>query len=508
MVHGVSHRGSTWWGVVPALVAAATLGLASAAPAAEPVPPSFYGINGQALFGQPLVRWHGELTAMADDGLGTMRKDAMWETAEPDPPDPQTGEHTWVWWPFDMWMKAMAEAHVAWYPILDYGSRWAGALPGDERSAPDPEAFSAYAAAFAGRYGRHGDFWTEHPELPYSPVTDYEIWNEPNLPLFWHGQERAAEDYVDLYLAARRALHAVDPEAVAVAGALSSAGEGSGIPFVQRMIAHRPDAAGQVDAFSYHPYADTALISGWLIAQLRVALDAAFGPGVPLHVTEVGWSTVGLLTDADRARELTWLANALPASGCGVTRFLPHTWLTREQDPADIEDWYGLHNADGTPKPSETAYALAVHAVRQAGPPDDPAYGLCTPIVPPPDPDPGPGPVPAPDPDPPPPDPLPDPPIERPSPVRVPQPPRLTAKLAVHGRTLTVTVRSAAGAATGRTVVATRGRVARTLTRVRTGVFRRTLPRTGRWRVAVRSPATGAWKAQTIVRTVQVRRSR
>ena len=42
-------------------------------------------------------------------------------------------------------------------------------------------AWQRFLTNFVHRYGPEGSFWAAHPNLPYHPVTSYEIWNEPNL---------------------------------------------------------------------------------------------------------------------------------------------------------------------------------------------------------------------------------------------------------------------------------------------------------------------------------------
>ncbi len=81
--------------------------------------------------------------------------------------------------------------------------RRAGGDPGAARSstgtpgwaAPEPNvlpvsnplqrwAWSSFLRAAAERYGRDGEFWEEHPDLPYLPIKRWEIWNEQNIVSF------------------------------------------------------------------------------------------------------------------------------------------------------------------------------------------------------------------------------------------------------------------------------------------------------------------------------------
>ena len=45
--------------------------------------------------------------------------------------------------------------------------------------------FAAYATAFMKRYGPHGAFWKANPKLHQVPVTNVEVWNEPDNVNDW-----------------------------------------------------------------------------------------------------------------------------------------------------------------------------------------------------------------------------------------------------------------------------------------------------------------------------------
>jgi hypothetical protein len=46
--------------------------------------------------------------------------------------------------------------------------------------AEEIPGWTAFAQNAVKRYGYSGEFWAAHPGLPYLPVTEWEIWNEPN----------------------------------------------------------------------------------------------------------------------------------------------------------------------------------------------------------------------------------------------------------------------------------------------------------------------------------------
>jgi hypothetical protein len=238
-----------------------------------------------------------------------------------------------------------------------------------------------YAAAVARRYGRGGDFWRKHPELPQLPVTKYEIWNEQNTEYFWRGQADAPEYYAELYLAARAAIKAVDPGARVIVGGLALENTGVTDPddFVTRMYRHRPELAGNVDAIGFHPY--TPDVAGVYIKlrEIRATLSGVGAGDVPLELTELGWTTA-TASESHRADALARLADELPRSDCNVASLAPHTWVAQEKDASDGEDWFGIYNLDATPKPSGSAYLGSVQRVRSgavSGP-----LSICSPAQP------------------------------------------------------------------------------------------------------------------------------
>jgi hypothetical protein len=356
-----------------AALAALLITAATAASASAGVSDGIYGVNVQQVFSGPSSSWEPRLSAIQAGGVDLGRIDARWQNVEPNAPS-SSGSHSYNWSMYDSIAQAMAQHNIRWYPIVDYSTKWSGVIPGDSNSAVAPEHlgdFAAYATAFARRYGRGGTFWQSHPSLPQLPVTSYEIWNEENSTVFWRPQDDAPERYADLYMSARSAIKSVDSQADVVVGGLALGGYGGGadeIAFMQRMLAHRPDLAGNVDAVGLHPYQANVADTEMRIARFRQSLDQILGPQVPIEITEVGWTTTSV-SDAERGADLAQLAEDLPRSDCNVTRFLPYTWITEEQSSSDSEHWFGIANADGTVKPSGQGYLNAVGTMESSSAP-------------------------------------------------------------------------------------------------------------------------------------------
>jgi len=355
------------------LLAAVIAFLPASALAAGPAPDQFYGVNPGDLFKLPQSQWDGQLQAIADDGVQVVRMGAWWSDLEPAPPT--NGVHGYSWSDIDKQVVALARHNLQWEPLLCFSATWGSTIPGDYSGAPDgTKNFASFAAALVQRYGPGGSFWAEHPELPAQPVTAYEVWNEENAKVYWHPS--TPEDYADLYAATRSAIHGVDPNARVVVGGLAAADTSSVLApadFLRKMVAHRPDLKGNMDAIALHPYARDPQGVYSKIAQFRHDLDAIVGPGIPIELTEIGWSTTDT-PESKRADYLRELASTLPRTDCGLDRMTAYAWIGPEQDSGDREQWFGIAN-----KPSETAFASSVRMMRglTGGAPTD-TINLCS----------------------------------------------------------------------------------------------------------------------------------
>lgn len=349
--------------------AGATLALVAAMAPSASAEPAELGVNANRVFNDAFDsnRWNLHLGAIRDSGIRMARADAFWEAVEPNRPDAD-GEHDYDFTYLDFIAIAMANHELRWQPILDYSALWASSVPGNDHAPPnDPDDYAGYAAAFAERYGRGGSLWEQYDPKTEPAVTTYEIWNEPNLDHFWQPAPDPAR-YMELYVKARAAIKAVDPEAVVLVGGLVP-----GTGFERALYATRPDAAELIDGVAFHPYAATADGVVREVRNLRATLEEVGDPDAPIHLTELGWVTNPPnawlhASDEQRAQNLAAAVRALAWSDCGVATVIPYTWTTPESNPDDIEDWYGMYHPDGTHSATSRAYAEVV-AERNAATP-------------------------------------------------------------------------------------------------------------------------------------------
>jgi hypothetical protein len=322
-----------------------------------------FGVNVNRLFDDRTytpAQIDSQLAALRATGATLARGDALWEATELTPPT--GGVHLYDWTFDDSQVSALARHGLTWLPIVDYSAGWAQSDPGHDHSPPSSDAaYAAYAGALARRYGPGGTFWSEHPGLPSLPVSAYEIWNEPDNPLFWFPSPDAAR-YARLYLAARASIHAADPTAHVLVGGLTLPAS-----FLPRMLSAAPQLADELDGVAIHPYGPTpAAVLGNVIAARRT-LDLLALQNVPLYVTEFGWTTSppGATDGAPEAARPAYIAQtieALARSGCGIAATVLYTWATPELRPGDAQDWFGISPPHGGTSPDVAAFTRALRA--------------------------------------------------------------------------------------------------------------------------------------------------
>lgn len=352
----------------------------------------FFGINAielraWAVQGRTEVvdRHLGEIEAA---GIEFVRANVDWRKIEPRAP--AGGSHDFDFAAHDRWVELLARHNLRWnllglgVPVPEWAARGEpGASDCGSRSPPArPADFAAFMAELARRYGRDGEFWAEHPELPERPIIDYEVWNAPNHGVYWCPAPDP-EAYADLYLETARAIHEVDPRAEVAIGGLGGfrqtdegaapfrveAGE-----FLADAIAARPALRREIDAVAVHIYDPSPEAALADLARYRRGLESVGLDGVPLVWNETGWFTRGEAdsppTEEDeRAEKLRAVTERVARTDCGVVAFAPYTWTTEQRDPGNVEDWYGIADpATGEPYQSALAYRDALARAQGRGP--------------------------------------------------------------------------------------------------------------------------------------------
>jgi hypothetical protein len=243
-------------------------------------------------------------------------------------------------------VAAAARRRLSVVPIVHRTPSWAAARSGDIASPPrDPATYAAFLTALVGRYGPNGSFWNEHPELPRTPIRDWQIWNEPNLTRYWTKQP-FARSYVRLLRAAHAAIRAADPGARVVLAGLPNES------WTALRSVYRAGGRNAFDVVALHPYTGKPRNVVRLVEFARREMRRAHDRLRPVWITELSWpaakgrtkNTPGFETD-DRGQAQR-LADGLERLAKArrrlkIDKVIWYTWLSREGSVNSF-DWSGL----------------------------------------------------------------------------------------------------------------------------------------------------------------------
>lgn len=262
---------------------------------------------------------------VAQSGATWAREDIQWWRIQPTP-------DTWDWTFTDAAFRALIQRGINIVGVLGHPPGWATPDPADAPSgisfsAPDPNQFAAFSAAVVKRYGKYIKYW--------------EVWNEPDNPLFWKPAPDPAA-YAILLQRTSAAIHSASPGAHVLIGGVN--------PFSTAFLESvaRAGAWNSFDILATHPYVDPATpeAGNILAANDGVRALAAQWGQKPIWVTEIGWASGRSDHDPAGTLDQQGQANLLMRSmlllwRSGVERIF---WYTLKDDPGNP---YGLV-AEGT----------------------------------------------------------------------------------------------------------------------------------------------------------------
>jgi hypothetical protein len=304
-----------------------TLATAGAAAASAPtrVPQGFAGVAIEGpTWPAPRATLDPQLDMMVANGVESVRPEISWASVEPyaswsDVPASQLSRFTNVnGLPLDLTdldtlVSDSARRGLAVEPVVLDAPSW-DAEPRAPRSfAATPVDYAPYGKflrALIARYGPHGSLWATG--VPRLPIRRWQVWNEPNLSLFWANQPNWAPSYVALLKVAHDAIKRADHGATVVLAGLTN----TSWLAVAKILKVR-GASRLFDVAAAHPY--TSRPAGVLIIlrYFRKALDRGGARGRPILVDEFGWnSSLGQSSEhfgfeTDEAHQATYVGLAI-----------------------------------------------------------------------------------------------------------------------------------------------------------------------------------------------------
>ena len=237
-----------------------------------------------------------ELKVMKDTAVRMVRVPFYWSQAQPYrsmsavPPAQRTrfkdvGGRPTTFAPTDWIIGSAAKADMPVLPIVLETPSWAALHPRLGNSPPAGSAnYGAFLQALIGRYGPHGSYWSEHPDLPKRPLRAWQIWNEPNHFHYWSDQP-FARGYVRLAAGARRAIKRADPGAQVIGAGFADRS------WVYLASVYKAGGKGVFDVIAIHPYTYEPRNVLRIVEYARAAMVKAGDGKRPMWLTEVTWSS-------------------------------------------------------------------------------------------------------------------------------------------------------------------------------------------------------------------------
>lgn len=369
---------------------------AAAAPAKikRQVPRGFLGVMSDGPLDDPAANLDGEFQVMATSGVESVRAGFYWDLAQPyartaDVPADQRASFREVdglptdFSRSDRIVLAAARQRVPLLPVVIRAPLWARKRPNRLWSPPSrPSDYARYLRTLIGRYGPRGSFWVERPDVPKVPIRDWQVWNEPNLRVFWDDSPPASGKYVqyhrryiNLLRAAHDAIKAADQGARVI---LAGFAERSWV-LLDNLYRFDPRVRRYFDVVAIHPFTQRPEQVRKILTLVRAVMNSHGDRRKPLFVTEMSWpstrrpKTLGTGFEVSRAEQADRLARAysLLASArgrLGLERVYWYTWLTIDRGPV-VFDYSGLRseNPSGTIVPKPAFFAFRKTALRLEG---------------------------------------------------------------------------------------------------------------------------------------------
>lgn len=363
---------------VPGSSPASTPGVGATPTRGPATGPPVAAVQDDHLTVAPIESIPARVALLRDLAVTSTRVSLLWSEIAPIRPaaarDPSDDRYKWR--RPDIIMRELAAANID--PIVSVHSApaWATDAPPPAPDAafnsasPRSADFADFMAAIATRY--RGDFAPVGVPGPLPAVRHFELWNEPNLAAFLtpqveDGRRVSLDNYAAMVKAAYPAVKGVNPHAVVIAGVggpRSSTSE-TGTGALQWLRGLR-DRAIPLDAYSQHiypaaaPTTETDVVPTWSTVDLLLRELDGFGPGLPLYITEAGYTTAPTpfrrtkVTDEQQAEYVSQVY-ALPQ--LRTSRIPTVVWFNLQ----DNANWPGgLLRADLSRKPSYERFAAVV----------------------------------------------------------------------------------------------------------------------------------------------------
>lgn len=265
------------------LVAVTTVGLGATSATAKGSR-DFFGI----VQGPPFSS--RDYTELGKAGTGTARFGLVWHNIQPT----RTGGYRWSL--YDAKIGNLAAHGVRSFPTISGSPSWVAKEPKQPPlgSKADQKAWRNFLTAAVNRYGRGGTYWrttyhVHHPGKPARPITEWQIWNEPNLPKYF-SKKHATRNYARLVKISAKPIRRADGKAQVILAGMPAFLHPAADKFLGRLYRVK-GFKKSFDAAAVHPYAENMNKFVTAIKRMRRTLKQHHDKRKGLWLTEVGWGS-------------------------------------------------------------------------------------------------------------------------------------------------------------------------------------------------------------------------
>ena len=322
------------------------------------LPADFFGMNPNS--GTPTP---AQYARMRRGGIRSFRTPVIWRAINYLP-----GVYNWS--SVDHVMKLAPKAGLDVLPFIYWTPYWVNhgdglAMP--VGSAAQEFAWATFLAALVARYGPHGTFWKLNPDVPYSPVRFWQIWNEMNLDSFT--KPISPVGYARMLKVSRQTLNKVDPGAKIVIGGLFGEpyqpkrnGDMNDIAYMRRLYKVK-GVKSAFDVYSLHPYGADVRVMKREIVNTRALMKRSGDGKTPLWIDEFGWGSGHELSlpsarGPQGQKKQLQLAYTMMRKNRARWRIGRTYWFSWDDNPGGcgICGGSGLFTIAGKPKPAWYAF--------------------------------------------------------------------------------------------------------------------------------------------------------
>jgi hypothetical protein len=338
------------------------LGVGAAAAEAGVTTKRFFGVMVNGPLEAPSFDLDAEARRMRRAGVESWRSEIAWDQVEP-----LRGNFDWD--ATDARVAAAARNDIEVMALVVRAPSWASGSDNPFMPPRDPRAYARFMRALIARYGPRGEFWSLNPTLPRRPVRRWQIWNEPNIALYF-ARQPFAKPYARLLRTAYRAVKDADRGATVVLAGFAN--------YSWRDLAKAYDAGirRSFDIAAVHPFSGLPGHALKIMRLNREVMDRAGDRRKPMLISEVTWSSgkgqtqnnspkTWETTEAGQAKKLRegYRLFIRERKRLRLKRIYWYTWASREYGPNSF-DYAGLRKLmpDGTlaDKPALGAFRAVV----------------------------------------------------------------------------------------------------------------------------------------------------